>query len=319
MGNPADDSLKDTTNDLHAAPRYTEEALGSSSRPSEAPPDYHAAVASSAPGPGPGPGPSRLSTPYRPFPPVMHARYQWRLTGTFHLCGEDDPDERLYAVATHSGLKGDFPRVVLHNGPSDKDPFLAAACEERRVGLVDRYALGSTIQLRPLAGGDPDGELVKEVMRARTVGESGMGYAFSIEVDHGGKLVREDFEWRKSKKGSNELLKDGGFKLLRLSSRRYQESSRSSTASSSSHDATTEDGYEVVAIFKWNKTLTNMMHPFELRFVGPALSGSLGERWAVMAVITGLRLWWLHVGGRANRKTAAIGEGGGLPDVYMSG
>ncbi len=54
-----------------------------------------------------------------------------------------------------------------------------------------------------------------------------------------------------------------------------------------------------------------MMHPFELRFVGAALSGSLGERWAFTAVITGLRLWWLHAGGRANRKTAAVGEGSG--------
>ncbi|KAI4858990.1 hypothetical protein F4820DRAFT_441099 [Hypoxylon rubiginosum] len=294
MGNPTDDGLKSTTDGHCTAPSNIAEVSG------EAPPDYHAAIATS---------PSRLSTPYRPFPPVMHARYQWKLTGTFHLCSED-PDERLYAVAAHSGLKGDFPRVVLHNGPSDRDPLLAAACEERRVGLVDRYSPNSTIQLPPLAPAADPTEFVKEVMQARTVGESGMGYAFSIEVDHGGKLVREDFEWRKSKKGSNEEFKDGGFKLLRLSSRQHQESSHNSTASSS-RDVATEDGYDVVALFKWNKTLTNMMHPFELRFVGAALSGSLGERWAVTAVITGLRLWWLHAGGRANRKTAAVGEGSG--------
>ncbi|KAI1777239.1 hypothetical protein F4818DRAFT_341597 [Hypoxylon cercidicola] len=305
MGNPANDSLTGATNDLHTAPPYTEETPGGSSQPSEAPPDYHAAVAAS---------PGRVSTPYRLFPPVMHARYQWKLTGTFHLCGAS-PDERLYAAAAHTGYGGNLPRIVLHNGPSDKDPFLAAACEERRAGRVDTYSINSIIQLPPAAGSD---ELATEVMRARTVGESGVGYAFAVEVSHDGKLVREDFEWRKAKKGSDEELKAGGFKLLRLSSRLKQESGRSGTASSSC-DATTEDGYEVVALFKWNKTLTNMMHPFELRFVGAALSGSLGDRWALMAVITGLRIWWLHAGGRANRKTAAVGEGGGSPGVYMSG
>ncbi|KAI1769299.1 hypothetical protein GGR53DRAFT_153475 [Hypoxylon sp. FL1150] len=286
-------------------------------QPGEAPPDYHAAVAT-GPGTGAGAGAGRLTTPYRPFPPVMHARYQWKITQTFHLCSES-PDERLYAVAAHSGLGGGgLPRVVLHNGPSDKCPILAAACEGRPAGRVDAFALSSILQLPPLtpAAAGSSEELVGEVMRARTVGESGVGYAFSIEVNHDGKLVREEFEWRKSKKGCDEELgKEGGFKLLRLSSRQNQGSSKAS----SSRGTAADDGCEVVALFKWNKTLTNMMHPFELRFAGAALSGSLGDRWAAMAVITGLRLWWLHAGGRANRKTAAVGEGGGSSAVYTSG
>lgn len=188
MGKPEYDD-KGALSDPHGAPPYTETVPGGgSSHPGEAPPDYHAAVA------------SRVATPYRPFPAVLHARYQWKITQTFHLCSEH-PDEKLYAVAAHSGFSGNLPRVVLHNGPSDKDPFLAAACEERSAGFVDTYSLNSIIQLppAPVAGSE---ELVTEVMHARTVGQDGVGFVFSIEVNHDGNLVREEFEWRKSKKGS---------------------------------------------------------------------------------------------------------------------
>ncbi|KAL7629520.1 hypothetical protein AAE478_001041 [Parahypoxylon ruwenzoriense] len=302
MGNIADGALKDATDKGPIAPPYTEEASGSNSQPTDAPPDYHVVVATGA---------GRPSSPYRPFPPVMHARYQWKLTGTFHLCDEK-PDDRLFAVSTHTGFSGELPRVMLHHGPSDKHPVLAAACEERPVGKIDKYSPNSVIQLPALVPNTDSEELVTEIMQAHTVGETGVGYEFSVEVGHGDKMTREKFEWRKTKKGSDGEFKEGGFKLLRLSSRHAQgsNSSNSGDATCSSNEAATEDGYEVVALFKWNKTLMNLVHPFELRFVGSALSGSLGERWGLMAVVTALRLWWLNAGFRANRKTAAVGEGG---------
>ncbi|KAI5866532.1 hypothetical protein GGS23DRAFT_275794 [Durotheca rogersii] len=283
MGNPADEDLN------------RREASGTSLPPAEAPPDYDVAVAT---------GPSRL---YRPFPPEMQARYQWKITATFHLCGGERPDDRLFAVSTHAGWDGEVPRIVLHNGPSDKDPVLAFSCEERTVTRLDVYSPNSIVKLPPVVPSADPKQLATEIMRAHTIGETGVGYEFSIEVSHSAKLVREKFEWRKVKKGADGELKEGGFKLLRLSSRRDPESVAASPSQEPA--AATEDGYDVVAVFKWNKTLTNLMRPFDLRFVGDALSGSLGERWALVTVLTALRLWFLHAGARANRKTVAAGEG----------
>ncbi|KAI1395276.1 hypothetical protein F4819DRAFT_198425 [Hypoxylon fuscum] len=289
-------------------PSVPEGAAGSNSQPTEAPPDYYTAIATDS---------GHLSTPsnnatsvpvaYRPFPPVIHARYQWKLSKTFHLYSEK-PDDRVFAVSTHAGYTGRYPRAVLHNGPNDKDPILAVAREETPATSIDRYSLNSVIELPPVDSSTNSGELVKEIMQTHTVGQNGVGYWFPIEVNHGGKMRNENFEWRKTKKGSDDDLQGGGFKLLRLSSQEVEANSGSSGATSSTHRATAEDGHEVVAVFKWNNTLTNMMHPFEVHFVGDALSGSLGERWSLMVVITALRLWWLHAGFRANRKTAELGE-----------
>lgn len=69
------------------------------------------------------------TSPYRPFPLVTGAYYQWKMSATFHL-GES-ADQRLFAVSTHTGWgRKSRPGIILHNGLTDKDPMLAAAGEQ---------------------------------------------------------------------------------------------------------------------------------------------------------------------------------------------
>jgi hypothetical protein len=51
-----------------------------------------------------------------------------------------------------------------------------------------------------------------------------------------------------------------------------------------------------------------MTHAFSLKLTGSALLGALGERWALMVVITALRLWALKGNGRTNKTVLAMGE-----------
>ncbi|MBE3041499.1 hypothetical protein IMZ48_02740, partial [Candidatus Bathyarchaeota archaeon] len=87
------------------------------------------------------------TTPYAPFPPIMSAHYQWKLTKTFHL-GES-ADKRLYAASTHTGWGSTGQGIILYNGPTDKDPKLAAVGEENK---WTQTSPNSVITLPPLPG-----------------------------------------------------------------------------------------------------------------------------------------------------------------------
>lgn len=99
-------------------------------------------------------------------------------------------------------------------------------------------------------------------------------------------LHREDFEWQKA----NENEMDGAkavFKLVRLNSG----TARSSGTANDLQDA----GLVAIVGFKgtlsWNK-------PFRFEFVGEGATGDMGDRWAIMALTTALRIWFLHIQGR---------------------
>ncbi|KAH9897438.1 hypothetical protein F4778DRAFT_234874 [Xylariomycetidae sp. FL2044] len=262
------------------------------------------------------------STPYRPFPPTMRAYYQWNLSGlrTFHVCG-DSETERLFAVKIHSGLSrrlplGTRPGLHLYNGPETETQLLAAAGDEsQRASTPYGFNTNSIIVLPSLKRMG----LVEERMCAHTTAGQGIAFRFDIEVGLDLKLRRETFEWRKiTKKEQDDETKSGGFRLVWLSSDPEQTASTSAGSSSSSRPvvpspSSTDSlakggGQEVVAIFSWTRTLTNLKHPFDFRFVGSGLAGKMGDRWALMAVITALRLWYLHMNLKTNWGTVAAAE-----------
>lgn len=243
-----------------------------------------------------------MTSPYWPFPSIMGAYYQWKMTGTFHL-GES-PDQRLYAVSVHTGwsLNGrGGPGVVLHNGPTNKDPRLATAGEESR---WHNFSLNSIITL-PSLPGSPQ-ETCTEIMRAGT-DQKTVKFQFSIEVGHGKELRREEFVWQTVSKGEEaKKLADApfeaGFKLIRASDRT---GGSGGTASKEAEG----DLQEVLAVFAWNRSLS-ITKPFRIQFTGDHRTAVMGERWALMVVITGLRLWGLKHQGRVNPRAVASVEAG---------
>ncbi|KAI0015350.1 hypothetical protein F4780DRAFT_88865 [Xylariomycetidae sp. FL0641] len=261
------------------------------------------------------------STPYRPFPAVMQAYYQWNLAGlrTFFLCGPSGEDDRLFALKIHTGYSGRAPLgvrpgIYLYNGPSTKHPLMAACGDESpRARSSWGFNLNSII-LMPAR--KTPGSFVEANMRAHTMPGRGVAFAFEIEVGLGWKFCREKFEWRKiAKKERDEETKEGGFYLVRLEAPKtttgessYSQGESASSSSTQAGVPAVGSGQEVVAVFSWTRTITNLKHPANLRLTGSALAGTMGDRFTLMVIMTVLKLWLNTVNGKATWPVVAAAE-----------
>ncbi|KAI1465990.1 uncharacterized protein F4812DRAFT_91938 [Daldinia caldariorum] len=302
MGNPEEAESHTSEYTSSAPPPYSEAVQGShreASRSTNG--DRHTSTNA-----------TRIS-PYRPFPPILSAHYQWKMiTPVFHL--GDPTDKRLFAVKVHTGYGGygpGRPGVVLHNGPTDKYPMLAAAGDEH---YANSYSLNGIITLPSLSGGTTADGNCTEILRAATSPDA-VVFRFSIEVGPGQDLWREDFEWRKSKgceedKGLVGAPWKCGFKLFRLSPRSGKDLDPDPANGTLQKSA--PKNQELVAVFAWSSNL-NLMDPFKIEFRGSGRTGVLGERFALMTVITGLRLWGLKAQRRTSESKIAAGEARCVP------
>ena len=118
----------------------------------------------------------------------------------------------------------------------------------------------------------------------RTVDCFSRTHSFEVEVGvGGGRMVRERFEWRSSRGAE---VKDVG-------------------GSHRGHKLVRANGGEVVATYaEWSMSMTKQLG---FQFVGSGAAGVLGERWAVMAVISALAL---HVQEKRRRAAASSSSGG---------
>ncbi|KAJ2903500.1 hypothetical protein MKZ38_009722 [Zalerion maritima] len=235
----------------------------------------------------------------RQFPPIFHL-YTVPFSRTFHL-GEHR-DHPVYAVSTHSGWSGN-PDVVLHTGTNKNDPLLAAA------EVTHTIPTTLTIHLPALPGSDQKATV--EPLTA--INGISRRYRFSLEVDPAG-AVREDFEWRHS---SGSAVKEygcarQGWKLMRMSTTLPGNSGGFSSPGSPPHKLggyTSSDGKEVVAV--WTNVGVSMTKSWRFAFIGTGASGILGERWAVMAVMTSLLMWEQERRARSRGTAAGSGSGEG--------
>jgi hypothetical protein len=196
----------------------------------------------------------------------------------------------LYTISTHTGWSGQ-PDVLLHSGPNDSSPPLAGASS-------NTFSRSSTVELPPLPG---SGRASAE----ETLDFSGFGhgkYSFSVEVGSAGR--REAFEWRHSHGKEVDALGGArtGWKLVRVATDAPGGDARGSRFVSGG--PRTSDGKEVVAA--WSNARMSMTKQLSFQFMGSGATGALGERWAVMAVITALRIWDRE---RKARQRSAAGAG----------
>jgi len=207
----------------------------------------------------------------RQFPPRFNIyRAGW---GASFILGEHQ-DQPLYCVRSHTGWSGN-PDVVLHNGPSESSPPLATANKET-------WSTSMTVELPPVRVGDWQATSTTEYVTSQ--GMTSLRYTFEVEVGTGGasgamKPLREAFEWRHSRGYEVHSLGAGagpGYKLVRLSGR-------------GAGGTVAGDGNEVVAV--WADYGLSLSKVLCFGFLGSGATGELGERWAVMAVITALGIW----------------------------
>ncbi|KAI1859283.1 uncharacterized protein JN550_012092 [Neoarthrinium moseri] len=254
-----------------APPPYTE-ATGQSSAatPQQGPPAHQP----SAQHPGPqGPAQAQVA---RQFPPAFSV-YRDSAWGRTYMLGEHQATP-LYAITLHTGWSGQ-PDVVLHGSSSENAPPLAGV-------ETTAFSRAATVSLPPLPG---SGRSVAEEPMAF----SGFGngtHSFTIEVGNTGTTGRrESFEWRHSHGAEVDQLggRGSGWKLVRLASDAPE------GVGGGSHfvggGPQSSDGKEVVAV--WANARTSLSKILNFRFFGSGVTGVMGERWAIMAVITALRIW----------------------------
>ncbi|CCF35983.1 hypothetical protein CH063_07655 [Colletotrichum higginsianum] len=182
------------------------------------------------------------------------------------LLGEHQ-NQPFYALSIHSGFTSS-PPIVLHSGPANTSPPLAS---------VDYHSFSTkmSMTLPPAPKGSPGGAPVIEL--EYNLDFPTLNYAFAMGVGPNCERL-ERFEWRSSS-GEAIAMLDGrsrGWKLVRLAQSAGSAGFRSS------------DGKEVVAV--WTDAGLSMTKVAKFAFTGSGLTGELGERWAIMAVISGLAI-----------------------------
>lgn len=225
--------------------------------------------------------PVAQQTTARQFPPAFNL-YRDAFPGgpRSYFLGEHQVTP-LYSVTAGWTAAAGGSSLVLHNGPSDDHAPLATVAYD----LTGRHMRVSLPSLPGRNRSEPVGLQTPTFMSAK--------FGFTVEIPwpaggpNGATAYRkESFEWRRS----NSLAIGGlggrsqGWKLVRLSN----ELPPGGLAVSGSGPPA-GDGHEVVAVC--TDAVMSMTKLFKFSFLGTGLSGALGERWAVMAVTTGLVIW----------------------------
>ncbi|KAI8724033.1 hypothetical protein NCS52_00260200 [Fusarium sp. LHS14.1] len=164
--------------------------------------------------------------------------------------------------------------MVIYSGPTDDDPPLAYikisgwSCTVS-VGLA---AWGGALTLYPYQ------EVKEKFFRG--------GQHFTIESGTSENEVKEEFEWRPSKCDAVAGLggQRRGWKLVRLAR------GPPGGADMDFLPGNIRDSYgkEIVAV--WTEAKRSSTEIGHFRFLGTGVTGALGDKWAIMAIITGLAL-----------------------------
>ncbi|KAK4151875.1 hypothetical protein C8A00DRAFT_35445 [Chaetomidium leptoderma] len=236
------------------------------------------------------PGPSREKTAafigYRAFPPVMNLYVNYSgifsaLT-TLKLCGASQNDF-IYLVQLHVGYTSRGPLnfgrgYYLHNGTTTKDPVLAAAGDEFTVSYLAKvFDPTGIVLLPPLDMTKNPQDMITETIHSSATKEQGVSFRFAVEVG-----VKK---WRRE---SFDNSPGGGV------------SSSSSTSPASPAQA--DESTQIVAELVFDSVLS-IKHIFNLEIKGAGLRGELGERWALMVVMTALSLYYQRQTGRTKKAT----------------
>ena len=273
---------------MSKAPAYTFEA-----NPAEPPPPY-ASTDPGTPSPSPQPQPyaqhqvgsssSSSAVVARQFPPTFSV-YSGFMTSDLTI--GQHKDSPIYAVSVHSGLSGQ-PNLVLHAGTTKRAPLMAAVdfhSFSRRMDITLPPPSSSSPAAKNSsasggAGIRNTGPRAHETVEARFSGWNN-AHPFTIDVEATGR--REAFEWRHSTGGLAVGSLDAGssgWKLVRMDA---------GTDRNANGGFTTSDGRPVVAV--WSRTNFRGNKVGKFMFLGAGADGSLGERWAMMAVMSALGLY----------------------------
>lgn len=224
-------------------------------------------------------------TPYRPLPRSLKISWQWNKLRTFFLGTE--ASSKMFAVTEHSGLFGrtsGAPCLLLHNGPTGKDPILAAAGETLRDGLSDPGVLESIINVSAAPGTDNDTRVATEIVQALYDDiERCVVFRWAIEskpeeAGQDGIFTREEFEWTMTPvQAATDAKYCHEFKLYRVGDMKVPN--------------------EYLAMASWKEAAWKTC---KIDFSDNGIHKNFGDRWSLMVVMSALRMWQLGRSGQAS-------------------
>ncbi|KAF2501703.1 hypothetical protein BU16DRAFT_522607 [Lophium mytilinum] len=181
-----------------------------------------------------------------------------------------------HSVTRHAGFGGK-PKLVLHSGPDTASSTPLATVKTKG------YLSKQSIITIPAYG-------ITEQLRAHWSLKSAT-YSFSIPLQDGNSMLPGHFEWRPSRgdevQGLDSSKWTRGWKLVRVDG----ETAGGRGGKRTSRDVgLTSDGKEIVAV--WADNGKPSMHKVgKFQFLGRGATGELGDRWAIMAIASILRIW----------------------------
>lgn len=209
-------------------------------------------------------------------PPYEAVRFPKRFT-IFRKTGRIIPSTCFVGTSealplNHISLKSGLvhygkPHVTLHSG-SDKDSSVLAFSKAAKWG--GNYVL-------EIPGSNHEEPIIEKLEITSRLGKAKRQFCLNINDSEGIPHGRHEFQWRRSKgKGVRDLgLQNQGWKLVWLPG----------TYSSNSSQE------EIVATWaQYNHW--SFKKPFDFQFLGSGADGSLGEKWALMAVVSALTIWY---------------------------
>ncbi|KAI2634275.1 hypothetical protein GGS26DRAFT_41264 [Hypomontagnella submonticulosa] len=198
----------------------------------------------------------------RRFPNLFYVHYDESYPGGRHTIGEH-PGHTLFAMSLKA-TPGFLSHVELLDGSSMYDPQLAVATAADMLEAV--------VTIPPQ---DEDSKRFQANMSLNRTFPV-YTYRFTMDIGFGANRHTEHFEWHHEDNAHGPGYP--GFHLMRLSSPDVQVPAASYG----------QEWDELVAVLSWNHR-----HPRRVAFSfeNSGATHRLGERWALLAVMTGLTLW----------------------------
>ncbi|KAL1640187.1 hypothetical protein SLS58_007138 [Diplodia intermedia] len=217
------------------------------------------------------------------LPPTINGYFSWTSASTVHL--GPTRDARTHALKIHSTLFSSRRTLALHAAGPDTSSA---------VPLARVHSKGCRNEFSVEVPGD---DAVIVWVRGVKTGRVSEAARFEVDVGggEGGGGRREVFEWRTSRGEDVKEVGAGGlsfgWKLVRLDGPEGAAPPVVEESGGGGRRGVASGGGEVVAVVAHNASLS-ATKGLRFAFLGSGLAGAFGELWEVVALASGLRLWY---------------------------
>lgn len=187
-------------------------------------------------------------------------------------------NEKLFATSFGWGMLGRTV-ITIYDGPSKDDPVLVTSRHKSSKYIITLPSGPGSLSVKH---GRPEGDGEDIPLSGGGSGSYGFSMRVGSQSTEGSESPLEDFIWRRS--SSDEMKRLSGF------TKRGWKLVRDAPPTATADGTGIVDASEIVLVMVKDESFRKKSTQF--CFVGRGLAGDLGERWELVAVLSGLLLWW---------------------------